>query len=123
MAYVRLVAFLAAIAGVISVLPALRSPHLGAAGAETVHLADGSTIALTTPPFIVRGKRYAFTWPGAGPAQTFTVKDIRKDGWVLVEVAEENVDPAFVPIGSIPTRWLNVALATSIQEMRPLLHQ
>jgi hypothetical protein len=42
---------------------------------------------------------------------------------VLVEVAEENVDPAYVPIGSIPTRWLNAALATSIQEMRPLLHQ
>jgi hypothetical protein len=123
MAYVRLVAFLVIGAGLASVMPAIQSSRVGAAGAEIVHLADGSTIALTTPPFIVRGKRYAFTWPGAGPAQTFTVKDIRKDGWVLVEVAEENVDPAYVPIGSIPTRWLNAALATSIQEMRPLIHQ
>jgi hypothetical protein len=121
MAYVRL-AFLAMLAGV-WVVPAAYSTSARAARAETVHIADGSTIALTTPPFLVSGKRYAFTWPGGGPPQTFTVKDIRKDGWVLVEVAEENVDPAFVPVGSIPTRWLNAALAISIQEMRPLLHQ
>ena len=88
---------------------------------EVVSLASGSTIALTTPAFIQKGKRYAFTWSGGGPPQTFTVKDLRNDGWVLVEVAEENVDPAYAPLGSLPTRWLNVGLATSIQEMRPLV--
>ena len=88
---------------------------------ETVSLASGSTISLATPEFIVKGKRYAFTWPGGGPPQTFTVKDIRKDGWILVEVAEENVDLNIVPIGTLPVRWLNVAIATSIQEMRPII--
>ena len=73
-------------------------------------------------PFIQKGKRYAFTWPGGGPPQTYIVKDTRPDGWVLVEVAEENVDPAYVPHGTIAMRWLNVGIATSIQEMRPLLY-
>jgi hypothetical protein len=123
MACIRLAALLIVVGGFVIALPAVQSSYARAAGAETVHLADGSTIALTTPGFIQRGKRYAFTWPGGGPPQTFSVKEVRKDGWVLVEVAEENVDPAYVPIGSIPTRWLNAALATSIQEMRPLLHQ
>jgi hypothetical protein len=86
---------------------------------ETVTLADGSVIGLATPAFIQKGKRYAFSWPGGGPPQTFTVKDLRRDGWILVDVAEENVDPTFAPPGSLPTRWLNAALATSIQEMRP----
>ena len=93
-----------------------------ASSAETVSLADGSVIGLVTPPFILKGKRYAISWPGGGPPQTFTVKDVRKDGWILVEVAEEIVDPVYAPVGTLPTRWLNVALATSIQEMRPLLY-
>lgn len=98
-----------------------RGPEAGAAAREIVTLASGSTIALTTPPFLQVGKRYAFTWPGGGPPQTFTVKLIRPDGWILVDVAEENVDPAYAPLGSVPTRWLHAAIATSIQEMRPLL--
>ena len=93
-----------------------------AEAAETVTLAPGATIALATPPFIQKGKRYAFTWPGGGPPQTFAVKELRADGWILVEVAEENIDPAYVPLGSVPSRWLNVGIATSIQEMRPLLY-
>jgi hypothetical protein len=97
-------------------------PQPRASMAETVHIAPGGAIALATPPFVQKGKRYAFTWPGGGPSQTFTIKDVRPDGWVLVEVAEENVDPGYVPLGTIPTRWLNVGIATSIQEMRPLLH-
>jgi hypothetical protein len=87
-----------------------------------VTLAPGSVVAMATPSFIEKGKRYAFSWPGGGPPQTFSVKDVRPDGWILVEVAEENVDPAYVPLGSVPTRWLNASLATSIQEMRPLLY-
>jgi hypothetical protein len=87
---------------------------------DSVRLVSGSTISLATPEFIVKGKRYAISWPGGGPPQTFTVKDIRRDGWILVEVAEENVDLNVVPIGTLPTRWLNVAIATSIQEMRPI---
>lgn len=93
-----------------------------ASAQETVRLASGSTISLRTPEFILKGKRYAFTWPGGGPPQTFTVKDIRPDGWVLVEVAEENVDLNVVPVGQLPVRWLNAAFATSIQEMRPILY-
>lgn len=88
---------------------------------DTVRLATGSTVALSTPEFIVKGKRYAFSWPGGGPPQTFTVKDIRKDGWILVEVAEENLDLNLVPVGTLPVRWLNAAIATSIQEMRPII--
>ena len=99
----------------------LGTEPLRAARQETVTLAAGAVISLATPPFIQRGKRYAFSWPGGGPPQTFTVRDLRHDGWILVEVAEENVDPAYVPLGSVPTRWLHVALATSVQEMRPLL--
>jgi hypothetical protein len=49
------------------------------------------------------------------------VKAVRHDGWVLVDVAEENVNPAFLVTGEFPTRWLNVAIAISVQEMRPLI--
>jgi hypothetical protein len=87
--------------------------------AEVVHIAQGSVIALATPPFVAAGKRYAFTWAGGGPAQTYTVKSIRSDGWVLVEVADENTNPIFFVPGDLPTRWLNVGTAISIQEMRP----
>jgi hypothetical protein len=73
-----------------------------------------------TPSFVQAGKRYAFTWSGGGPAQTYTVKAVRPDGWVLVDVAEETVNPAYLVPGEFPTRWLNVALAISIQEMRPV---
>jgi hypothetical protein len=76
-------------------------------------------ISLRTPEFVQAGKRYAFTWAGGGPAQTYTVKARREDGWVLVEVADENTNPVhFVP-GELPTRWLNAGTAISIQEMRP----
>ena len=86
---------------------------------ETVHLATGSVISLATPQFLTAGKRYAFTWSGGGPAQTYTLKSVRSDGWVIVEVADEATNPVhFVP-GENPTRWLNVATAISIQEMRP----
>jgi len=74
-----------------------------------------------TPSFVEVGKRYAFTWSGGGPAQTYTIKRVRTDGWVLVDVVEENVNPAFLVTGEFPTRWLNVALAISIQEMRPFI--
>jgi hypothetical protein len=100
----------------------LVSSPVDASMQETVKLASGSTVALSTPDFIVKGKRYAFTWPGGGPPQTFTVKEMRRDGWILVEVAEENIDPNLVPFGNLPVRWLNAAIATSIQEMRPILH-
>ena len=56
------------------------------------------------------------------PVTDLTVKDIRPDGWIQVEVAEENVDLSLVPVGTLPVRWLNAALATSIQEMRPIIH-
>ena len=100
----------------------LVSSPVDASMQETVKLASGSIVALTTPDFIVKGKRYAFTWPGGGPPQTFTVKEMRRDGWILVEVAEENIDPNIVPYGNLPVRWLNAAIATSIQEMRPIIH-
>ena len=96
------------------------SPSGSVTAQEFVRLADGSAIALATPAFIQVGKRYAFTWAGGGPPQTHTIKTVRKDGWVEIQVAEENVDPAFLVPGQTPTRWLNAALATSIQEMRPL---
>jgi hypothetical protein len=86
---------------------------------DTFTLAPGGTISLATPKVLVVGKRYAFTWAGGGPAQTYTIKQIRDDGWVAVDVAEENINPAYVIPGDFPTRWLNVGLATSIQEMRP----
>lgn len=90
-----------------------------ASSADTVSIARGSVISLQTPRFIQVGKRYAFTWGGGGPAQTYTIKSMREDGWILVEVADENTNPIhFVP-GELPTRWLNVATAISIQEMRP----
>ncbi len=74
-----------------------------------------------TPSFVQVGKRYAFTWSGGGPAQTYTIKATRTDGWVLVDVAEEIVNPSYLVPGEFPTRWLNVALAISIQEMRPVI--
>jgi hypothetical protein len=116
---VRIAAVAAASVVVLVALTSLFSAPRAAAQ-ESVRLVDGATIALATPPFIVKGRRYAFSWPGGGPPQTFTVKEIRKDGWILVEVAEENIDPNFVPFGTLPVRWLNAAIATSIQEMRPL---
>lgn len=87
---------------------------------ETVYLAPGSTVAFATPPFLVPGKRYAFTWPAGGPPQTFTIKSVRPDGWVLVEVADDNTNTRLVASTEFPVRWLHVGLALSIQEMRPL---
>ena len=55
---------------------------------ETVSLAAGTSVAISTPPFIQAGKRYAFSWPGGGPQQTHTIKSVRPDGWVEVQVAE-----------------------------------
>ena len=89
--------------------------------AETVHLADGSVISLRTPAVIAVGKRYAFTWAGGGPAQTYTIKQMRSDGWVLVEVADEITNTDYLVPGERPVRWLNVGSAISIQEMRPHL--
>ena len=43
----------------------------------------------------------------------------REDGWILVEVADENTNPVYFVPGDLPTRWLNIATAISIQEMRP----
>jgi len=97
-----------------------RAPAAKASGADTVSLADGSAVHLATPAFLVVGKRYAFTWPGGGPPQTFMVKAKRADGWILVEVAEETLKPELYIPGEFPTRWLHVGLAMSIQEMRPL---
>ena len=68
---------------------------------------------------VVTGKRYAFTWAGGGPAQTYTVKAVRHDGWALVEVADETTLPIHFAPGEFPTRWLHIGLAISIQEMLP----
>jgi hypothetical protein len=87
----------------------------------SVYGASPSFQSETTPSFVQAGRRYAFTWSGGGPAQTYTVKVVRPDGWVLVDVAEENINPAFLISGEFPTRWLNVSLAISIQEMRPVI--
>jgi hypothetical protein len=87
---------------------------------EVVSLTPGSVIHLATPAFLTIGKRYAFTWPGGGPPQTFVIKAKRDDGWILVEVADENIKPELFIPGEFPTRWLHAALAVSIQEMRPL---
>ena len=81
--------------------------------------AQDDNVSLETPAFVQVGKRYAFTWAGGGPAQTYTVKQKRPDGWVLVEVADENTNPVYLVPGELPTRWLNAAMAISIQEMRP----
>lgn len=78
-------------------------------------------VSFATPEFIQVGKRYAFTWPGGGPPQTYTVKVKRQDGWIAVEVADDNTNPAFYVQGQLPIMWLHVGMAISIQEMRPLL--
>ena len=97
-----------------------RAPAVHASAVDVVSLTDGTAVHLATPRFLAIGKRYAFTWPGGGPPQTFVIKAKRDDGWVLVEVADENIKPEWYIPGEFPTRWLHVALAVSIQEMRPL---
>jgi hypothetical protein len=99
---------------------AWRAPAVRAAGADVVSLAPGSAVHLATPEFLHIGRRYAFTWPGGGPPQTFTIKSLRQDGWILVEVADETIKSELYVPGEFPTRWLHVGLAVSIQEMRPL---
>ena len=102
-------------------LLAIASAFLFASSAFNLRT-DASTqeaVRLPTPDFVQVGKRYAFTWAGGGPAQTYTVKSKRQDGWILVEVADENTNPVYFVPGELPTRWLNVAMAISIQEMRP----
>ena len=91
-----------------------------AANMDVVSLATGSAVHIATPRFLQVGRRYAFTWPGGGPPQTFAIKQIREDGWVLVDVADEVTRIDLIPPGEFPTRWLHAALATSIQEMRAL---
>jgi len=113
---VVLVAFAAAVA----LTAALRAPVARASTLDVVSLASGSAVHLATPRFLIVGKRYAFTWPGGGPPQTFVIKAKRDDGWVLVEVADENIKPELYIPGEFPTRWLHAALAVSIQEMRAI---
>ncbi len=125
MAPSRLPRFAVALAVFISVAVAMAvtrwpAPAVRASTLDTVTLASGSAIHLATPPFLKIGTRYAFTWPGGGPPQTFTIKMMRDDGWILVEVADETIKPELYIPGEFPTRWLHVALAVSIQEMRPL---
>ena len=110
----------AALAVGAAAIVALRAPAAHASSVEVVSLADGSAVHLATPAFLTVGRRYAFTWPGGGPPQTFIIKSKRPDGWVLVEVADENTRPELYIPGEFPTRWLHAALAVSIQEMRPL---
>lgn len=97
-----------------------RAPVVRASSMDVVSLASGSAVHLATPAFLKLGKRYAFTWPGGGPPQTFVIKSIRDDGWILVEVADETIRPELYIPGEFPTRWLHVGLAVSIQEMRAL---
>ena len=125
MASVRLPRRVAALAilGSVAVWSALgwsRTPALRASGMDVVSLATGSAVHLATQAFLTVGKRYAFTWPGGGPPQTFVVKAKRDDGWILVDVADENIKPENYIAGEFPTRWLHAALAVSIQEMRAL---
>ena len=91
-----------------------------AAPQDIVRLEANTPVQLGTPAFLEQGKRYAFTWPGGGPSQTYIVKQLRPDGWILVDVADENTRPEFYAPGEFPTRWLHVGLAMSVQEMRPL---
>ena len=114
-----LVLAIIAVAGV-SAYGLVRPAPARAANMEVVSLASGTAVHLATPRFLQVGKRYAFTWPGGGPPQTFAIKQIREDGWVLVEVADEVTRIDLIPPGEFPTRWLHAALATSIQEMRAL---
>ena len=110
-----------AIAAAIALTVGLILQTRASAGAqEYVRLVAGTSVAISTPPFIQVGKRYAITWGGGGPPQTYTIKSLRPDGWVEVLVAEDNVDPAFLVPGQTPSRWLHVGIATSVQEMRPL---
>ena len=126
--FLRVGAAAVAVFTAIAVAPRISSTTERAAAQETVRLASdttvrlasGTTIALATPAFLVQGKRYAFTWAGGGPPQTHTLKRVHSNGWVEVEVAEENIDPNLLTPGQLPTRWLNAALALSIQEMRPI---
>jgi hypothetical protein len=120
MAFFRCAAAAASLAAVVFLGGIVLPSGPSAFAQDTVALVNGTTVALSTPAFLQEGKRYAFTWPGGGPPQTFTVKSIRPDGWILVEVAEENLDLSVLPVGVLPVRWLNAAIATSIQEMRPL---
>jgi hypothetical protein len=94
---------------------------LGSGVRGSAELNAGDPVSFATPEFIQVGKRYAFTWPGGGPPQTYTVKSKRRDGWIAVEVADDNTNPAFYVRGELPIMWLHVGMAISIQEMRPLL--
>jgi hypothetical protein len=104
----------------ILVVAVSRPPAMRASAQDIVQLAPGTAVDLATPAFLQIGKRYAFTWPGGGPPQTFVVKSVRQEGWILVDVADENTRPELYIPGEFPTRWLHVGLAVSIQEMRPL---
>jgi hypothetical protein len=112
MAYIRTVLLVVAASAFLYV-----AGHTHASPVAATTLVDA--VYIPTPAFVVTGKRYAFTWAGGGPAQTYTVKAVRHDGWVLVEVADEVTNPInFIP-GENPVRWLNAGAAISIQEMRP----
>ncbi|PYR91054.1 MAG: hypothetical protein DMF84_18465 [Acidobacteria bacterium] len=111
--------FLIALAFVLG-LSASREISVRADAQDVVRLVDGTAVNLATPSFLVKGRRYAFTWAGGGPPQTYSVKDIRSDGWILVEVADEITRPDLYIPGEFPLRWLHVGLAVSVQEMRPL---
>jgi hypothetical protein len=120
-----LVAFVALFA--VALLTAQQKYSTGSSS-DVVHLAAGTRVGLdpgaivnlSTPAFLEVGKRYAFTWPGGGPPQTHVVKAIRPDGWVLVDVADDNTRTELYIPGEFPTRWIHAAIAVSIQEMRPL---
>jgi hypothetical protein len=113
MAFLRL--FAVAAFAVVLTFAATGATRAGASSSSAEDI-----ISLATPPFVQVGKRYAFTWSGGGPAQTYTIKSLRSDGWAIVEVADENMNLAYVVPGELPTRWLNIGRAISIQEMRAI---
>ena len=117
---VALVVFVSVAAGVAVAGWRSFAVQVQASPADVVSLATGSAVHLATPPFLKVGTRYAFTWAGGGPPQTFSIKAKRDDGWILVEVADETIKPEYYVPGEFPTRWLHVGLAVSIQEMRAL---
>ena len=71
-----------------------------------VAVSNVPTVTMAAPPFVHAGARYSITWP-TGETETGSSAELHPGGWVRVERTAEG-----------GARWINLATARSIAEMR-----
>jgi len=77
--------------------------------AATVTAAGPLTVMSNAPALLTPGRTYRFQWPTGSP-ERYRILSIEANGWVRAELVQDNAGQ------SPPIRWLNTAMAVSIEE-------